>query len=307
MGNLLTVPVSAKNHQNRTKQYSLSNSEFKFICQLVYDSSGIVLDERKREMLYRRLMRRTRDLGLSSFSEYCQLLKSGSEDEFPQFINAITTNLTSFFRESHHFDYLRKNFIPEMLRQNRSTPNKQSNRLRIWSSACSTGEEPYSIAITLIQAMGSALVNWDARILATDLDSDVIATAKSGIYKNERLEELDEKMQKKWFHKGSGGNSGLAKVDPRLPALITFKQLNLLESWPMNGPFDIIFCRNVLIYFDTETQGNLISRYRELLKPGGILFLGHSENIPKDQAQFEFMGRTIFRKPLTTENSRVDW
>ena len=293
----MSVPVNADH--SRSEQYRLSEQEYKFICKLVYDTCGIVLDERKREMVYRRLMRRTRDLKLTSFSEYCELLKNDPDGEFPQFINAITTNLTSFFRESHHFDYLRETFLPQMLQD--SKQGKCERRLRIWSSASSTGEEPYTIAITVMQAMGAALANWDARILATDLDSDVLATGKAGVYKTDRIEDLDPQITKKWFHNGSGKNAGFVKVDSRLADLITFKQLNLLQPWPMKGKFDVIFCRNVLIYFDKPTQEKLIPRYYDLLRPGGMLFLGHSENIPKTQNMFEFLGRTMFRKPLTNE------
>lgn len=285
-------------HNSRPEQYSLDDDDFQFICKLVYDSSGIVLSERKREMVYRRLMRRTRELGITSFAEYCQLLKSDNHDEFPQFINAITTNLTSFFREGHHFDYLRKTLFPQLVQQQNNAQNSHSKRLRIWSSACSTGEEPYSIAITLMQAMGARLKEWDARILATDLDSDVLATAQKGLYKHDRTLEMDPDTRNKWFCKQTADHSGHVKVSPQLSDLITFKQLNLLEPWPMKGPFDAIFCRNVLIYFDSKTQRMLIPRYHQLLKPGGILFLGHSENVPKDFTEFECLGRTIFRKPL---------
>ncbi|MBL4826349.1 MAG: protein-glutamate O-methyltransferase CheR [Spongiibacteraceae bacterium] len=294
MGRVLTA--LKKSCQTRAEQYSLNSKDFKYLCNLVYDTSGIVLDERKREMVYRRLMRRTRDLRLSSFSEYCQVLRSDGKNEFPKFINAITTNLTSFFREPHHFDYLKNTVVPMMLQKKQTSSDNQNKRLRIWSSACSTGEEPYSIAITLIQAMGPALNTWDTRILATDLDTDVLETAKCGIYRHERIEEISKKVQKKWFHKGSGKNDGFVKVNPQLSSLITFKQLNLLKPWPMQGPFDVIFCRNVLIYFDAKTQDELINRYYELLRPGGILFLGHSENIHRNFGLFELLGKTIFKK-----------
>lgn len=279
----------------RSNKYTLSDREFSFICKLVYDSTGIVLDERKREMVYRRLMRRTRELRLDSFSDYCKLLKNEEALELPNFTNAITTNLTSFFRESHHFDYMRDVMLPDMLKQQRR--ESDGRRLRIWSSACSTGEEPYSTAITLLEAMGPEMSSWDARILATDLDSNVVATGNAGVYKEDRIKDLDSTLKRKWFHRGVGDNHGFVKVDKRMSNLITFKTLNLLHDWPMQGPFDVIFCRNVMIYFDKETQYKLILRYFDLLRPGGLLFLGHSESMPKEIKQFEFLGKTIFRRP----------
>ena len=280
----------------RQEQHTLNDKQFKFICRLVYDATGIVLDERKREMVYRRLMRRTRELKIPSFSEYCSLLQSGCDNELPKFINSITTNLTSFFRENHHFEYLKNQFIPEHLDQ-----FKDSKRLRIWSAACSTGEEPYSLAITLMESMSSLLSIWDAKILATDLDTDVLQHGKQGIYKAERIKDIDSQYKKKWFKRGSGDNSELVKVHPKLASLITFKQLNLLEPWPMKGPFDVIMCRNVLIYFDRQTQKQLIDRYFELIRPGGLLILGHSESLAKDETQFKVEGRTIFKKPVSAK------
>jgi len=281
--------------QVRANKYTLSDREFGFICKLVYDSTGIVLDERKREMVYRRLMRRTRELRLDSFSDYCTLLKNEEALELPNFTNAITTNLTSFFRESHHFDHLRDVMLPDMLKQQRR--QSDGRRLRIWSSACSTGEEPYSTAITLLEALGAEISSWDARILATDLDSNVVATGSAGVYKEDRIKDLDPALKRKWFHEGIEDNRGFVKVDKRMSQLITFKTLNLLHDWPMQGPFDVIFCRNVLIYFDKETQYKLILRYFDLLRPGGLLFLGHSESMPKEISQFEFLGKTMFRRP----------
>lgn len=246
-------------------------------------------------MLYRRLMRRTRELKLTSFSAYCNLLKAEDAEELPKFINAITTNLTSFFRENHHFDYLRDHFLPSCL------ASGHSKRLRIWSAGCSTGEEPYSIAITLHESLGTQLANLDAKILATDLDSDVVATGAQGVYRMDRIKDLSAERQKKWFSKGSGDNDGFVKVSPALRQLITFKQLNLLQNWPMQGPFDIIFCRNVVIYFDKPTQQQLFSRYFDLLRPGGMLILGHSENLASQQKFFRMLGKTMFQKPLAND------
>lgn len=276
---------------------SLSDNDFRFICNLVYEHSGIVLGEHKREMLYRRIMRRTRELRVASFTDYCRLLKKSADEELPNFINAVTTNLTGFFRESHHFDYLKQRFIPMHLQE------ASEKRLRIWSAACSTGEEPYSIAISLYEAMGDTIRDWDVRVLATDIDSNVLASARSGIYKKAGVQNLPVEQRKRWFRKGSGEREELVKIDPGLQDYIVFKQLNLLHEWPMKKHFDVIFCRNVLIYFDRDTQQRIIGKFLETLRPGGILFLGHSESLGAFQSHFELQGRTIFRKPLTASRS----
>ncbi len=271
---------------------SLNNSEFQFIRQYVYEATGIVLSENKREMVHRRLMKCIRDSQTDSFTSYINILKSDDVVEKTKFINAITTNLTSFFREKHHFDYIRE-YIPTLTRQ---VGNK---RLRIWSAGCSTGEEPYSIAITLQQIMGSQLSTWDTRILATDLDTEVLDQAREGIYKKARVEDLPLKLKKKWFRSGSGSLKDHVKVDARLSEMIAFKQLNLLHNWPMQGPFDVIFCRNVMIYFDKPTQHDLIDRFYHLLKPEGVLIIGHSENLGRHANLFDTLGHTIFKKTNT--------
>ena len=281
---------------NRDQTMQLSDDDFKFICQFVYESTGIVLNDSKREMLYRRLTRIVRDRKLNSFSEYSQLLRDQGEKEKDFFINAITTNLTSFFRENHHFEYLAKEEIPALLKSKTAGADGKK-RLRIWSSASSTGEEPYSIAITLLEAMQKDLAHWDVKILATDIDSDVLAKGKAGVYDVNRIEDIPQKLKQSYFFQGRGKNSQSVKVHDKLQSIITFKQLNLLHDWPIKGPFDAIFCRNVIIYFDKKTQHELFARYFELLAPGGLLFLGHSENLGNYQQYFSNVGRTIFRKP----------
>ena len=290
------------NHQNssivkRAQVMQLSDGDFKFICQFVYDNTGIVLNDSKREMLYRRLTRIVRERKLNSFTEYCSLLRENGKQEKDFFINAITTNLTSFFRENHHFEYLTNTEIPVLLK-NKVVGVNGKKRLRIWSCASSTGEEPYSIAITLFEAMKSNLSTWDVKVLATDIDSNVLAKGKQGIYDISRIEEIPRIIKQTYFYQGSGTNSQSVKVNEKLKEIITFKQLNLLHEWPMKGPFDAIFCRNVIIYFDKKTQQELFERYYEMLTPGGLLFLGHSENLGNYQKYFENVGRTIFRKPL---------
>ncbi|NQY87709.1 MAG: protein-glutamate O-methyltransferase CheR [Colwellia sp.] len=281
----------------RDKAVRLTNEDFKFICDFVYQSTGIVLNDNKREMVYRRLTRIIREKKLNSFSDYCQLLRQQGEQEKDYFINAITTNLTSFFREQHHFDYLTNEELPKLMATKVMEANGKK-RVRIWSSASSTGEEPYSIAITLLEKMHTLMSSWDVKILATDIDSNVLATGKSGIYEYRRIENISEKLKRNYFHRGCGKNEKNVRVDKKLSDLITFKQLNLLHEWPMTGPFDIIFCRNVIIYFDKPTQQGLFARYYDLLAPGGLLMLGHSENLGAFTQHFDNVGRTIFRKPL---------
>ena len=281
--------------EQRDRSFKLNDGDFNFICQFVYDSAGIVLNNSKREMVYRRLTRIIRERKLPSFTDYCELLRKQPKQEKDYFINAITTNLTSFFREQHHFDYMNASELPAIVKNSL----KGGKRLRIWSSASSTGEEPYSIAMTLLEYFTrEQLKLWDAKILATDIDSNVLATGKAGIYDERKIEDIPVKLKEKYFHRGVGSNSSKVKVDDRLQSLITFKQLNLLHEWPMKGPFDIIFCRNVIIYFDKATQLDLFERYYHMLAPGGLLILGHSENLGKYQQYFENVGRTIFRKPL---------
>lgn len=284
--------------ETRERSFRLTDKEFNFICQYVYDVAGIVLNDSKREMVYRRLTRIIRERKLPSFSAYYQVLKQNSEQEKNYFINAITTNLTSFFREQHHFDYLNEIELPTLLDKNR-----QTKRIRIWSSASSTGEEPYSIATTVYESCKSHLSSWDIKILATDIDSDVLAKGKAGIYEERKIEDIPEKYKSEFFSKGTGSNSNMVRVSQKLQGLITFKQLNLLHEWPMKGPFDIIFCRNVIIYFDKKTQQELFERYYELLAPGGLLLLGHSESLGHYQQYFENVGRTIFRKPVLAKNA----
>jgi chemotaxis protein methyltransferase CheR len=274
---------------SRDNSQKLSDSDFDYICKYVYEKSGIVLGVTKREMVYRRFTRIVRDRKLGSFTEYCQILKENPVAEQNYFINAITTNLTSFFREQHHFDYLMEHELPRLIKQN-------TKRIRVWSSASSTGEEPYSIAITLMESMKSYLGSWDVKLLATDIDSNVLNTGKQGIYDAKRIEDVPSQLKKKYFTKGTGANNNKVKVATSIQQLITFKELNLMHEWPMKGPFDVIFCRNVIIYFDKKTQSELFERYYHLLAPNGLLILGHSENLGAFQQYFECVGRTIFRK-----------
>jgi len=275
----------------RADKHSLSDQQFEKLCGLVYQSTGIVLAESKRQMVYRRLMRRVRELKVESFSRYYELLEDANSNELPNFLNAITTNFTSFFRESHHFDYLKDTFLPSHVRLYGA-----GKRLRIWSAACSTGEEPYSLAITLCEFFGNSLQQWDCKILATDIDTNVLESGKNGVYDADRIESLPEATKKRWFKRRYTELREEVKVDDRLKRLITFKPLNLMHEWPVKGPFDAIVCRNVMIYFDKPTQAVLLAKFLRLLRPGGVLMLGHSESIAKDYRELKPDGRTTYIK-----------
>jgi chemotaxis protein methyltransferase CheR len=269
------------------QEYALRDADFRKIVQLVMDTAGIVLSDRKRPFVQGRLGRRLRALGMSDFRQYCNLLeRPEGDDERANLINAVTTNHTAFFREPHHFTYLTKTILPAL------TKDARSGRLRIWSAGCSTGEEPYTIAMTL-RDYQPALTGWDVKILATDLDTNVVAHAAAGIYDAERMESVPSGFRKRFVTDLADGR---ARMNDEINSLITFSPLNLLQKWPMKGPFDVIFCRNVVIYFDKETQRTLFDRYAELLKPNGWLFIGHSESLLNVTDRFDLVGRTTYRR-----------
>lgn len=272
------------------REFSFTDKHFSRIRKFVTAQTGIVLTDAKKDMVYSRLSRRIRSQFNGSFDAFCQAVDDGVKAEQEFLVNAITTNLTAFFRENHHFEYLRDRLIPDLLRQ-----KQQSRKIRIWSAGCSSGEEPYSLAITLSEAIPD-IDNWDIKILATDLDANVLEQARQGIYTRERIKDLDEARQKRWFRLGKDNNAGLVKVKPSLQQLIVFKRLNLLHEWQMKGPFDVIFCRNVVIYFDKSTQAALFERYANILTPGGHLFIGHSESLYKVSDRFSGLGHTVYRQ-----------
>lgn len=272
--------------QADSREFSFSEKDFRFLSQFVTQRTGIVLADHKRDMVYGRVARRLRALNLRTFSEYCELIQSDAADaELGNLVNAITTNLTSFFREPHHFDHLRQVVLEPL-----AACPPPGKRLRIWSAGCSSGMEPYSIAMTL--HMGLPRVgDWDARILATDIDTNMLDRGVAGIYPGEQAKTIPQAAKKLYRQQ-----SGDIHMSGELQRLIAFKYLNLLESWPMKGAFDAIFCRNVVIYFDKETQRKLFARIAERLHPGGWLYIGHSENLFKVSDRFELCGRTIYRR-----------
>lgn len=282
---MIDTSNSTGSHLNR--EFPMSDHNFNRIKSIAYEITGINLTDQKKNMIYSRLARRIRAKNFDSFDQYCSLIESTGNNEITDFVNAITTNLTSFFREAHHFDYLKSTVFPYLLKKHAKT-----HRIRMWSAGCSTGEEPYSIAMCLREAM--PVESWDIKLLATDLDTNVVEHAKAGVYALDRIDGLDVSRKKKWFQKDSSGENAL--VSPELKKVVTFKQLNLLNQWPMGGPFDVIFCRNVVIYFDKETQMKLFDRYAEILAPNGYLFIGHSENLSKVTDRFKPIGRTIYQR-----------
>ncbi len=284
----LTSARDASNFEE--KEFPFTDSDFRFIQDLVAERTGIVLSDIKRTMVYSRIARRIRQCtGVSNFTEYCELLKSGDESELISFTNAITTNLTSFFREPHHFDYLASTVLPELER------NKKDKKIRVWSAGCSSGEEPYSIAMTLAEHFAHRR-DWDIKILATDLDFDMVERAARGVYTEERVTGLRKSHLRQYVKRGKGQQQGMVRMDQRLRDMITFKQLNLLHEWPFKGPFDFMFCRNVVIYFNKDTQKVLFDRYADLLPENASLFIGHSESLFKVTDRFKSMGQTIYRK-----------
>lgn len=283
MTNLSPVVVTGR-HEER--EFPMSAANFQTIKQVAMAWTGINLSDHKRNMIYGRLSRRLRALGLSDFNEYCSLLETPASPEKTEFTNAITTNLTAFFREIHHFDHLLNTVIPHLMRANAAT-----KKIRIWSAGCSTGEEPYSISMVFNSF--SALKSWDVKILATDLDSNVVAKGESAVYSADRAEGVPDKYRQ-FFKKDRNSNNVQIKEGVR--DLIRFRQLNLLHEWPMRGAFDIIFCRNVVIYFDLPTQKKLFNRYADYLVSDGHLFIGHSENLYKVTDRFQSIGRTIYQK-----------
>lgn len=283
----MTATIARGEHSGSQREFAMSDNDFQFIVRLIAERSGIALSEVKRNLVYSRLARRLRALKLDSFSAYCSVLEHDDGSELEHFVNALTTNLTSFFREPKHFEYLARTLLPALRREPVEQP------LRIWSAGCSTGEEPYSLAMTLDEERPGKR---DARILATDLDSSVIARARTGIYDAARVQNIPEATLKQWFQRGTGENSGSVRVRPAIRDRVTFRQLNLMEPWPMRKPFDIIFCRNVVIYFDRETQRRLFDRFAEQLRPGGHLFVGHSETLHKVSDRFRLLGNTIYQR-----------
>lgn len=269
------------------KEFSFTDQEFDFLAGLANAKTGIVLPRQKKDMVYGRLVRRLRAHKLASFGEYCALIDSPQgEDEMSHLINAITTNLTSFFRESHHFDHLRDEVLLPL------AASSAPRRLRLWSSAASSGMEPYSMAMTVREAI-PGIDHWDARILATDIDTNMVATGAAGQYTEGDVGKLPKQYAR---FVEPGKKPGTVQMKPELQKMIAFKPLNLLEDWPMKGEFDAVFCRNVVIYFDKPTKEVLFEKMAQHVKMQGYLYIGHSENLHGITDRFKLIGRTIYQR-----------
>lgn len=276
----------------------INADDFEFLRHVVAENAGIVLGPSKRQLVQGRLSRRIRELRLDSFTAYCQHVRNSGPEELVILINALTTNVTAFFRENHHFEQLSQRLLPEAMER-----NSVSRRIRIWSAGCSSGEEPYSIAMAVAESLPAGQL-WDVKILATDIDSHMVQTASEGVYPSDRIHGMpqQEERQRRWLKKGSGPLDGMVKVKPELSRFVSFGVLNLLAEWPIRGPFDIVFCRNVMIYFDQPTRERLIGRFANVLAEGGHLCLGHSESIHDPNGPFRLVGRTIYSKSRKAAN-----
>ena len=272
-------------------QLQLTDAQFEQIAGIVYRHCGINLHDGKRELVQARIAKRMRMRMLASPVDYLRLALDDS-GEFTHLIDALSTNLTSFFREGEHFVHLERAFLPGLLDRKRRTGSKA---IRAWSAGCSTGEEPYTIAMTVLNALHST-DEWDFRILATDLSTAVLAKAREGIYENSRLQGIPPKLRAR-FVAGDPQEPGRhSRMRDELRSIMRFAQLNLMTPWPFQGPMDFIFCRNVMIYFDKPTQQKLVNRFWDVLAPGGLLFTGHSESLTGVSHRFEYVQPTIYAK-----------
>ncbi|WP_200949061.1 MULTISPECIES: CheR family methyltransferase [Massilia] len=280
------MPPTNINKQETGKEFNFTRADFERVRGLIYQRAGISLADSKQEMVYSRLARRLRANGIASFASYLDALEAGRMPaEWESFTNALTTNLTSFFREAHHFPLLAEHALKARA--------KHGAPLTIWCSASSTGEEPYSIAMTACEAFDT--LTPPVQIIATDIDTNVLATASAGVYPLERVDKMEQARLRRFFLKGKGAQEGLVRVRPELRQLITFRQLNLLaDGWDLKGPFDAIFCRNVMIYFDKATQRKILSRFVPLMKPDALLFAGHSENFLYVSDSLRLRGKTVY-------------
>ncbi len=264
----------------------LSDTQFSKISHVLYDICGIHLTEGKEDLVKGRLMKRLRLLGLDSFDSYLKFLdQDASGQELSAMVDSLTTNKTDFFREKQHFDFLSKRIIPEVA--------ARGTAFRIWSAGCSTGAEPYSLAIQLHESIPD-LNRWDARILATDISARMLAKAQQGIYDDDELDGVPAAQIQRYFTAVPGSRPRSFRVLDRLKKLVQLARLNLMESWPMRGPFDLILCRNVMIYFDKPTQMKLVHRFSELLRPGGYLFVGHSESLTATSHDLRYVEPAVY-------------
>ncbi|WP_311224142.1 MULTISPECIES: CheR family methyltransferase [unclassified Acidovorax] len=265
------------------REFVWTNADFSRVQALIYQRAGISLHDGKHAMVYSRLSRRLRETGHSSFQEYLSWLETHDGPEWQEFINALTTNLTAFFREQHHFE-----IFATHLRTRAAGP------WHVWCNAASTGEEPYSIVMTAHESLGA---NASFKLTASDIDSRVLATAGEGVYRLDNLKGLSPERMQRFFMRGKASNAGLVRVKPELRRAIDFLSVNLIrDDWPFREPFDVVFCRNVMIYFDAPTQRRVLERIHRVLKPGGMLFVGHAENFSESRDLFTLRGKTVYER-----------
>ncbi|WP_404863830.1 protein-glutamate O-methyltransferase [Georhizobium sp. MAB10] len=273
-------------------EFPLTRRDLNEIAAMIYADAGIHLNETKASLVYSRLSKRIRQLRLSSFRDYCELVSSPEgADERREMLSFLTTNFTRFFRENHHFDHLRDTVLPPLLKQ-----AKAGGRVRIWSAGCSDGQEPYSIGLTVLSLMPE-IASYDFRILASDIDPKIIAKAKAGRYDDHAVETVPSALRSRFIHEAKGEAGARWEVSSQVKQLIAFRELNLLREWPFKGTFQVIFCRNVVIYFDEQTQARVWSRYHQTLEEGGHLYIGHSERVSGPAKDgFDNVAITTYRK-----------
>ena len=276
--------------------YSLTPREFKKFRDIIYERTGINLGEQKRDLVLSRLTKRLRILNIGTFEEYYRYIsQENNSSEITAMINRITTNVTSFFRENHHFHVLRDIVIPKLMEKGAASGRR---KLRIWSAGCSTGQEPYSIAITLADAFRGH-VGWDIKILATDLDTEVLSKGEKGVYTKDAVANIPLEQLRRFFKKGLGENKGFFQATNNIKNMVVFRQLNLtVDRFPIRGPLDAIFCRNVIIYFDKNMKEKLIKAFSSLLGNDGYLFMGHSESLIAMKEKFNYIHNTVYQKSL---------
>jgi len=270
----------------------LTDIVFEKYKKFIFQESGINLSDEKRELLRTRLLKRLQSCGLESYSDYLRLVQEDSK-ELVCMLDAISTNLTSFFREPKHFDFLNKTLLPDLLAKNKKD---SVQKIRVWSSGASTGEEPYSLMMTILSHIDNPAV-WDIKLLGTDINTEVLAKARNATYALEKLKTVPSDIKRKYFQNGHGKSLGFGRVKDSVRKLIYFKRLNLMnERYPFSGPFDFIFCRNVMIYFNRQTQETLVNRYYDYLSSGGYFFIGHSESLTGINHKFSYVQPTVYRK-----------
>lgn len=280
------MAAAASEKEDNEREFKFTQRDFALVQKLIYEHAGISLKPSKRHMVYSRLVRRVRAVGLQTFSQYLELVQGPDSAERQHFVNALTTNLTAFFREPHHFEILTRHL------QNLAEVRRRQS-LSIWCAAASTGEEAYSIAMTVIDALSNFTPN--VRIVASDVDTSVLRKAEDGVYPMERVAKLPHEKLRRFFMRGVGAQAGFVKMRDEVRRLVSFKQLNLLDKqWGLDKPFDAIFCRNVMIYFDKATQYRILQKFVPLLQRDGLLFAGHSESFYHAADLFEMRGKTVY-------------